>query len=298
MWHSKVASKVNEVYKRYDFIHIVGAINSPIILEINDDAREKCFLSAIDSFSLFFKRRSQHSSLIKKMLFLREAKIWEEVERKYFKLFRKVHLVSEVDEKHLRGFGLNNCFTIENGVSLSEPLSSFEYPKRIVFWGDLGYAPNKSAVEFLVENIGPRVELEIHLFGKNLDRKYLNSSEYALHYHGFVDSVKNELRNGDIFVCPLPFGTGIKNKVLESLSFGLPSIVSPAAIEGVGCTNGEHLLLVSDMTIKAWLDQIQSIIDNPKNAESISKKGRKFIEMNFSWESKREKLRDIYEASL
>jgi len=37
----------------------------------------------------------------------------------------------------------------------------------------------------------------------------------------------------DLFVCPLIFGTGVKNKVLQSFALGLPVLTTTIGAEGI-----------------------------------------------------------------
>src|SRR5260221_14224791 len=45
-----------------------------------------------------------------------------------------------------------------------------------------------------------------------------------------------------VFVAPLLAGAGIKGKVLDALSYGVPCVVSPIAAEGTGIRDGSEAI--------------------------------------------------------
>ena len=291
-WHGEVAKKIEEIHNEYELIHIYSAANAPIIEMLNKEIQKKCILSAIDAMSLFFSRRAKEEKSIKLHLYERESKNWKKLERNLYPAFKSVHVVSENDQKYLNELGLDNIKTIENGVLLEEKNLQEREGNRLVFWGDLGYAPNKAALEFLTEMILPEIKQKLIVFGKNLDPQIKENP--WIEYKGFVPSLPEELRSHDLFLCPLPFGTGIKNKVLEAMSFRVPVISSPIAVEGIGCLDQEHFQLVSQFEVAHWVQAIEKMQKNNEFREKIVEKARDFVEKNYSWESKRDMLKRVY----
>ena len=62
-------------------------------------------------------------------------------------------------------------------------------------------------------------------------------------------------------VVPLRFGAGIKGKIGTSASFGVPSVATSIAVEGMGFVHGEHILVAdapatfAELVVKLYLDE-------------------------------------------
>lgn len=61
---------------------------------------------------------------------------------------------------------------------------------------------------------------------------YFPNSERILKL-GMVDDLDEQYRNAKVAICPMVSGTGIKIKVVEALSYGLPVVTNPRGIDGL-----------------------------------------------------------------
>jgi O-antigen biosynthesis protein len=62
---------------------------------------------------------------------------------------------------------------------------------------------------------------------------------------GWVKDLDEVFARARVFVAPLRYGAGIKIKLLESLSRGLPVVASPVAAEGLHLVDGESALIAA-----------------------------------------------------
>jgi glycosyltransferase involved in cell wall biosynthesis len=60
---------------------------------------------------------------------------------------------------------------------------------------------------------------------------------------GEVENIQTELSKSLIYVCPLRFGAGFKNKILEASSALLPIVCTEISVNGINLKNSEHLLI-------------------------------------------------------
>ena len=81
-------------------------------------------------------------------------------------------------------------------------------------------------------------------------------------------------------MCIRDSGAGVKGKVNQALSFGLPVVGSPAAVEGMGLVHGENVLLAS--TPHAFADSILSVYDDAELWQALSANGRASLEGRFT----------------
>ena len=97
-------------------------------------------------------------------------------------------------------------------------------------------------------------------------------------------------------IAPLRYGAGVKGKVNQALSFGLPVVGSPAAVEGMGLVHGENVMSAS--TPRAFADSILAVYDDAELWRSLSDNGRASLEGRFTSEVAASALRAALTASL
>ena len=128
--------------------------------------------------------------------------------------------------------------------------------KLILFMGSLDYAPNAEALRNIIENIIPGIRkisqesFKVIVCGKVVDKKYLDllelqDKDYC--YAGFVEDIDTYFSGVDVFINPITSGGGIKVKLVEALSYGLPVISTEQGAAGISKeTTGDQLLISGD----------------------------------------------------
>lgn len=104
-------------------------------------------------------------------------------------------------------------------------VNSFKVPIRFDFWGSGNYLPNRLALT-RIEELGRQFpQFSFHVWGL----EYQNSSLAK----GWIDDVLIIKEYDAWAIFPLEVGSGIKNKVIESILIGVPSIGLVEAYSGI-----------------------------------------------------------------
>lgn len=137
--------------------------------------------------------------------------------------------------------------------------------KVLLFNGTLDYVPNARAVERIVGSILPLLGDAFHVIvcGRILHPRFkglreLKGPNYT--YAGFVDDIDFYFLGSDAFINPVHQGGGIKTKVVEALSWGLPVVSYRSGATGISrdlC--GPMLSLVGDLDDKAFAEAVRQI---------------------------------------
>jgi glycosyltransferase involved in cell wall biosynthesis len=93
--------------------------------------------------------------------------------------------------------------------------------------------------------------------------------------------VRPYLRHATAVVAPLRIARGIQNKVLESMAMARPTVVTPAALEGIDAVPGEELLLAADA--EAFAGQVIAVSEG-RVAPAIGSAARRRVELDFDWD--------------
>ena len=117
--------------------------------------------------------------------------------------------------------------------------TSFSERKNFISIGNFLHEPNWQTVlqlKKLWKNIKNQLpEAEIHIYGA-----YANEKAFQLHNEkeGFIikgraENVEIIFNTAKVLLAPIPFGAGIKGKLLESMQFGLPNVTSAVGAEAM-----------------------------------------------------------------
>lgn len=170
-----------------------------------------------------------------------------------------------------------------------------------LFMGDYKYFPNTDAVLYFHNEILPlirkqRGDFQLMLLGKDAPREIValhNDPDTAVTATGFVDDTRPFLQSGALFVCPLRSGSGTRFKLMEALACGCPVVSTSVGAEGLNAIDGEHMLICDDP--KEFAEAVVWVLDNPKQADEMARKGRQWVVNRHAWAHSAALLRDIYD---
>lgn len=124
----------------------------------------------------------------------------------------------------------------------------FEQRQGIAFLGGFGHPPNREAIEFFIHHMVPLLResdhvIPFHIYGSNFpeDLEHLACDDVII--EGFAESLDSVFDTCRVFVAPLISGAGIKGKVLDSIAYAVPSVLSPVAAEATGLLHGVSTLI-------------------------------------------------------
>ncbi|MFM8457002.1 MAG: glycosyltransferase family 4 protein, partial [Ignavibacteria bacterium] len=157
---------------------------------------------------------------------------------------------------------------------------------------------NVEALEWFITEILPemrsRYSAELVLLGKQMPEHFRNSTIPGLIGKGFVDDINAELQLAGIYIAPLFVGGGIRIKILEAMSAGLPVIASPVSAEGILAKREDGLIICSSK--EEWIQEISRLMMNPELASELGNKARTFVKQYHSWEHSASLLKQVIQT--
>jgi glycosyltransferase involved in cell wall biosynthesis len=214
-------------------------------------------------------------------------------EGRQYRRFARVVVVSEDNAHALREADPTLEVTvIPNGVDgerFSPRPSARRDPDLILFTGVMSYAPNITAADFLARRVMPivraaRPRARLGIVGRAPAESVLALAELdGIDVVGEVADMATWLSRGRAYACPMLTGSGIKNKLLEALANGLPSVVTPRALAGLSVTPGRHVLVGDDEEQLAA--HLVRVLDDDATAEELARAGREYVAAHHSWDA-------------
>ena len=173
----------------------------------------------------------------------------------------------------------------------------FNERRDLLFVGS-SHAPNTDAVIFFAGEILPLLKKEIpdiklYVVGGNPDRKLKEIESPNIILTGFVKDLLPYFEKCRVYCAPLRYGAGVKGKVIEAMSFGLPIVTTPVGAEGLGVSNDDHMLVADNA--EGLADCVMKLYNDALLWDRISGQSKIYVEQYFSQEAYREKIKVLME---
>jgi polysaccharide biosynthesis protein PslH len=243
----------------------------------------------------------KHSSLVA-WVELREAKLLAAEEARLAARAAVTLLVSPAEAELFRsrmpagkaayvralGNGID-CIAYDPAMIMPEPRMMTDSGPRLIFTGQMDYAPNVDAVRRVLDRILPRIRAErpdvsFHVVGRNPAPELLaRNGEDGCHIWGRVDDIRPWLAAATHALIPLEIGRGVQNKVLEAMAMALPVVVSGEAATGIPAVAGEHFAVAD--SDEALAEAVLNLLDEPTRARALGLAARSFVLDHASWEA-------------
>jgi glycosyltransferase involved in cell wall biosynthesis len=165
-----------------------------------------------------------------------------------------------------------------------------KYPQRrdIIFIGGFDHAPNVDAVLFFAEEIFPQVRERIpgvvfQVIGSEPPPEIRRLASPSVNIKGFVADVEPCFNRARLSVAPLRFGAGVKGKVNQSMSLGVPAVVTSVAAEGMYLTHRENAMIADQP--ESFADAVVELWTSPDLWQRLSINGMRNVAEHFSIEA-------------
>ncbi len=158
----------------------------------------------------------------------------------------------------------------------------------VLFVGHYPHFPNEDAAVFLCREILPRLKrivagARVTLVGSSPTVAVRALTGPDVDVVGTVDDVAPHLWSSGLFIAPMRRGFGIKGKVLEAFSAGLPVVATPQACEAMpGLRDGRELLLARGAEELAAA--AARVIGDRPLAARLARAARRYVVKHFDWE--------------
>lgn len=168
-------------------------------------------------------------------------------------------------------------------------LRKYDGAFTFIFIGVLNYAPNELAILKFLKEVVPNViekcpEFRLRIIGKHASdelKDVVSCFSENVVLEGFVPDLSDALATCCGMLIPLTFGTGIKLKTLEALSYGVPVISTSVGTEGIPLQSGKDCFINDNFDDFLGL---MVFLKDRKNNEMMSENAKKFFEENYSKE--------------
>jgi polysaccharide biosynthesis protein PslH len=170
-------------------------------------------------------------------------------------------------------------------------------PPRLLFVGHLKYVPNNLAVRYIAQEILPALKdrldkFEFIICGKGHEQLQEEFKDVPnLVFKGFVEDLSAEYRNASVLISPVPYASGVQNKVIEAMALGLPVVIFSQTAVANEMEHGIEVLACD--TPVEFAEAIINISRDRVLAEQLSHAGSKLVRSRHTVESQLNSFKQI-----
>ena len=204
--------------------------------------------------------------------------------------------VSEYERAVLKKYQVDHVEVLGHSYHAHPTTTPFDRRKDILFLGSflVSPSPNEDAVHYFINQIYPKVlqatGAKFFIVGTN----YLDSIRKLKSDHiivtGRVDSLYPYFDKCRVFAVPTRYAAGIPWKLQESLSFGLPAVVTPLIADQLGVS--EEIVSIGENT-DDFTDKMIHCYTDRNRWHALRQKGLEYIEKECSPTAYKKHLNDI-----
>ena len=179
---------------------------------------------------------------------------------------------------------------LPNGINIGEFENIRDLRKidnAVVFWGNLDFPPNRTAIEYFFEEIYlPYLKpynVTLYVAGKHpgplLEQREKEHEERIL--LGFVEDLFSFVGRIPVMVNPMVMGSGFKNKILEAFMLSMGVVSTPLGMDFIPAKHGEHFLMADQP--KDFADAVLELLNCPETRTLLGNNARQLIVDDYSW---------------
>lgn len=236
-------------------------------------SRSKVYLDAHDLIS-------KRSELLKKGGHI-DHTIDVDLEKQIFKKFDKViFLQNEEFEIGASWIGKERCLLCPHPVQGLQKKHQKEI-SQIVFFASRA-KPNIDGIIWFHDHVLPKVlhlQHKFSIYGTICLEKDLEKRCPNLFFKGTVEDLPSFYRSIDISIHPALYGTGLKIKNIEALSYGVPLVTTPSGAQGIK-EHQDNLFLLAE-TSEEFAEKIDLLASNFSMRKKIGRNA--FIYSRENW---------------
>jgi glycosyltransferase involved in cell wall biosynthesis len=244
------------------------------------------------------------SNYLKRQFLAREAQVMTTYEVEVCRRFDHVVWVTDEDRRAVAARSQptsvgpqtpSTVIPICTDPTLISPVEPAPIRRRITFLGGLHWPPNVQGAVWFATQVFPQVRAEIPdalltVIGKSPPRELVGE---GIEVTGYVADLMPYLAETGVFIVPLHAGGGMRVKILDAWSWGLPVVSTTIGAEGISIHDGKDILIAD--TAQTFAQAVIQVLRDPVMAQQLGQNGRQTVLEEYNWRVIYSAWDDVYD---
>ncbi|MBA3831030.1 MAG: glycosyltransferase [Chthoniobacterales bacterium] len=251
-----------------------------------------------DTVDLHFVRTDREAELTKDPEVREQAREKEEAEYKLIDQADETWVVSSTEQELLaRKRPGKPIHVVSNIVETPGSATPFSARQDFLFIGSFQHTPNIDAVLYFARDIYPLVRhnlsaAKFFIIGDKAPPSVVALADENTIVTGLAPDVRPYFDSVKLSIAPLRYGAGVKGKINQSMGLGVPVVATSLAVEGMGLTNREDVLIADEPS--EFAGALLELYKTPALWDQLSQAGVSKTEASFSRETAERQLRRLF----
>lgn len=248
----------------------------------------KCVVTEHDVTIVGYARKAKYYKGLKGIFWKIREKVNKEFEINSLKKCDVINLLNYENRFLLKEYGIDEekCFWLVPTFYDLSNLIRKPVNHEIIFYGAMARLENEKSAIWFIENVMPLLEdtdIVFTIIGNKPSDRLLKYKSDKVKITGFVEEIAPFFISSLCMVAPLVLGAGIKIKVLEGLSSGIPVLTNSIGIEGINVENEREYFHCE--TPNEYATVIRRLLDGQIDTKYIEKNAKQYIVQNLSFDA-------------
>jgi sugar transferase (PEP-CTERM/EpsH1 system associated) len=289
-WSPRLYSRIRErlVRNQFDVIFVHCAFVAQYVADWRNGFR---VLDFGDMDSAKWAEYAQSRAFPLSLGYALEAKKLRAYERRLAQNFDRCTVTTQGEREEFDSLGvLTPCTVIPNGVDTGyfsqKQRSAFAAPV-VVFLGRMDYFPNIDGVLYFARKVFPLIrervpDAQFRIIGSDPASTIRELEKMpGISVTGYVPDVRSYLTDAAVSVAPLRIARGTQNKILESMSMGIPVVSTPQAAKGIQAVPGQHLVVAGEP--EAFAKSVLELLWNDGLRRKLANEAQRNLDRVHKW---------------
>lgn len=240
-------------------------IESPFLLPYADDVRRECdariVLRSLNvEFRIWEGLARNERNRLRQFALRRVAASLRTYEVLHLNTADAIVPISVPDLDDFRALGCTQpMHVVPCGITPTDLGDATPEPGSVGFIGSLDFRPNQDAVEWIIDELWPRVierapKARLSIAGSTPPGWLRRKARGKIEFLGAVDDARAFMQRMSVIIAPLFAGGGMRIKVLEAMALARPVVATTIGAGGIDVENGRDILIADDaLSFAEWI---------------------------------------------
>lgn len=268
---------------RYDIVQIELLYMSPYLDTIRKYSDAKVVLRAHNVEHLIWERLTKsEKNPVKKFYLKHLSSTLSLYEHNVLIRYDGIVPITGKDAEFFKSVSSTPVCPVSFGINIGKPeIKRKSKSENALFHiGAMNWMPNEEGIKWFLDEVWPMINknipgLKVYLAGREMPGWLTRLNQENVEVVGEVPDASEFVLSKSISIAPLLSGSGIRIKIIESMSKGRAVISTSVGAEGINISSGENIMIAD--TPEAFYKAAKWLYENPEACKKMGEKAKRLI---------------------